>query len=109
MRIIIDNKLYDTESAEKLLTLTEPMHFGDYEETLYRKKNGEFFLHSADSLKPDPYYANYYTSALPDNLQCYPEERLKNFLPLKKSFALEWVERNFSVDEYIKIFGEPKE
>ena len=104
MRIIIDNKLYDTESAEKLLTLTEPMHFGDYEETLYR-----IFLHSADSLKPDPYYANYYASALPDNLQCYPEERLKNFLPLKKSFALEWVERNFSVDEYIKIFGEPKE
>lgn len=42
MRIIIDNKLYDTESAEKLLTLTEPMHFGDYEETLYRKKTANF-------------------------------------------------------------------
>lgn len=109
MRIIIDDKLYDTNTAEKLLTLTEHWHWGIYEESLYRKKNGDFFLYSADSLKPAPNYGNYYASALPEELQWYPEERLKHFLPIKKSFAHEWVERNFDVDEYIKIFGEPKE
>lgn len=44
MKIIIKGKLYDTETAQKLLTLNEPCYWGTYTEMLYKKKNGEFFF-----------------------------------------------------------------
>ena len=43
MKIIIKGKLYDTETAQQLLTLNEPCYWGTYTEMLYKKKNGEFF------------------------------------------------------------------
>ena len=38
MKIIIKGKLYDTETAQKMLTLKEKWYWGDYIEELYKKK-----------------------------------------------------------------------
>lgn len=42
MKIIIKGKLYDTETAQKMLTLKEKWYWGDYIEELYKKKMVSF-------------------------------------------------------------------
>ena len=49
MRQIIKNKVYDTSTARKMGTFRDPEDSSDfdyYEVSLYRKKTGEFFLHT---------------------------------------------------------------
>ena len=49
MRRIIRNKVYDTSTAQKMGTYRNLEDSNDsvyYEETLYRKKTGEFFLYT---------------------------------------------------------------
>ena len=51
MRQIIKNKVYNTNTAKKMGTYRNLEDSNDsvyYEETLYRKKTGEFFLHTYD-------------------------------------------------------------
>lgn len=44
MKQIIKGKLYNTETAQKILEHTNSGIGGYYNEALYRKKTGEFFL-----------------------------------------------------------------
>lgn len=48
MQRVINRKLYDTESAEKIVTYAPNTDRGDFNylvETLYKTSDGEYFLH----------------------------------------------------------------
>lgn len=113
MKIIIKGKLYDTETAQKLLTLNEPCYWGTYTEMLYKKKNGEFFLYAPEQIKHDTSYGDayyYFNCVLPEHLQHEIDyDMIRHFLPITETFAKDWTEKNFTVEEYIQIWGTPEE
>jgi hypothetical protein len=73
--------------------------FGYWEETLYRKTTGEFFLHGAGG--PSSKYARPCGS----NGRCGGSD----ILPFTEEEAKRWAEENLSVDEYETLFGEVPE
>lgn len=101
MRKIINGKMYNTETAEKL-TSWEHSYRSQvdwYEEMLYKKKTGEYFLYGNGNA------GSKYARETSQN--CYsPDETI---IPITESTARRLVERNASVEEYIRIFGEPEE
>lgn len=101
MKKVINSRLYDTETAEEIESYESPYFRSDfhyYEETLYRKKNGSFFLYgSGNGLSP---YRKRYCDGWG------PGEEI---LPLPLDEAKEWAENHMSAECYINIFGEPEE
>ena len=99
MKKIINGKMYNTETAEKL-TSWEHSYRSQvdwYEEMLYKKKTGEYFLYGNGNA------GSKYARETSQN--CYsPDETI---IPITESTARRLVERNASVEEYIRIFGEP--
>ena len=84
MKRIIDGKVYDTETAHQVGRPWSPAGLGPsdfewYEETLYRKRTGEYFLHG---------------------------ERI---MPMGYDQARQWAEGHLEVEEYIAAFGDPGE
>lgn len=95
MKKIIDGKKYSTKTAQKMGERDNGYAASDFNymaETLYRKKTGEFFLHSEDGgLNGDSIGGG---------------ERIT---PLSEKEAKEWAEARLEVDEYEAIFGEVSE
>lgn len=99
MKKIINNKVYDTATAQELGAWANAGHWGDFnhmEETLYRKKTGEYFLHGEGG--PMTQYAQ----ATGTNNWSGGER----IMPLSFAEARKWGEDHLTGDEYEAIFGE---
>lgn len=97
MKKVINGKLYDTETAERVATWDNGKHTSDftyYAESLYRKRTGEFFLHGEGHANSK--YAKSYGS----NEWGWGEK----IIPLTYDAAQKWAEQ-LDGDEYEKIFG----
>ena len=101
MKKIIDGRMYNTETATELGNFWNGLsarNFRYLSETLYRKKNGEFFLYGEGGAMTK-------YSQLFGNMSCGGEE----IIPLTDEQAKHWAEKKLDADEYIEIFGEPEE
>lgn len=101
MKKIIDGKLYNTETAKKIATWSNTYGHGDFkycEETLFKKKTGEYFLYGEGGA-----LSKYARSC--GNNSCGGNE----FIPLSENEAKEWMEIHADADDYIAEFGEVEE
>lgn len=102
MKKIINGKLYDTDTAKELGSWSNAGGWRDFshmEETLYRKRTGEYFLHGEGG--PMTKYAqtvgqNGWSGG-------------SKILPLSAEAARKWAEEHLNADEYMALFGEPEE
>jgi hypothetical protein len=102
MKKIIKGKVYDTETAKKVASWYSSYARNDfhyYEEELYQKKTGEFFLYGEGNA------ASPYSKSCGQNEWCGGEK----IVPLTFAEAQEWAEKHLDGDEYCEIFGEPDE
>lgn len=102
MKKIINGKVYDTETAKRVAVYYASCGRSDfhyYEEELYRKKTGEFFLYGEGNA------ASPYSRRCGQNEWCGGEK----IVPLTFKEAQEWAEKHLDGDEYCAIFGEPDE
>ncbi len=101
MKKIINGKKYDTETATKIGYTDSCHHYNDFhywEEALYQKKTGEFFLYGEGGP------ASKYAERCPDGL-CGS----KQIIPFTEKEAQEWAEKYLDVDKYESIFGPVEE
>ena len=100
MKKIINNKVYDTETAKKLGSWWNGQDgFGEIAEGLYRKKTGEFFLHGrggANTQYAEPAGTNWWSGG-------------SRIMPMTFSEARAWAEEHLDGDEYEQIFGDVPE
>lgn len=99
MKKYINGKKYDTETAKAVGSRSNHRSYRDFswcEETLYRKKTGEFFLHGEGG--PMTVYAEYV-----DSNTRRGGERIQ---PMSFDEARAWAEEHLDGDEYEAIFGE---
>lgn len=99
MKKIIKNKIYDTETAEYVgewENTTDLSNFHRVHETLYRKKNGEYFLHGEGGGLTQ--YAK--------QVEMRGFTSGENLVPLEYEAARAWAEEHLDADEYIDEFGE---
>ena len=100
MKRIIDGKRYDTSTAEEIATSTHgyKMEFSYYEETLYCKRTGEYFLYGYGH--GESKYAKQVLGAWGPG---------EDIIPMTYEQAREWAERNLDAEEYEREFGEVPE
>lgn len=101
MKKIIDGKLYNTETAKLIGEYDNgypQSDFSYYAEALYRKKTGEFFLHTDGGAFSD--CAHYSGGSWCGGI---------NIIPLTDAKAIKWCEKHLDVEKYIEIFGEVEE
>lgn len=102
MKKIINGRRYDTETAKKMAYAASRLgvrDFGYWEETLYRKQTGEFFIYGYGG--PASRYAqssglNSWTGG-------------DRIMPLTLEEAQRWAEEHLDGDEYEEIFGPVEE
>ena len=95
MKKIINGKMYDTETATAVKNDMGGEGFGRYDETLYRKKTGEYFLYGEGG--PRTRYAHSAgQNAWSGGEKC---------IPLTYDEAREWAEHTMDADEYENEFG----
>lgn len=102
MKKIIDGKKYDTETATEVgywQNIGDKRQFDYVCETLYRKRNGEYFLHGEGGAMSK------YCTDLGDNQWGYGE----TIIPLSFKSASDWAEGHLDADEYEAEFGEVPE
>ena len=102
MKKIINNKVYDTETAKELVSWSNMADYGNFSqfsETLYRKKTGEFFLCGEGG--PMTKYA------VAEGSNSWRGG--SRIMPLSFQEAREWAEKHLDGDEYEQIFGEVTE
>lgn len=102
MRKIVAGKLYDTETAREVAFDGADCSYRDlgyYEQRLYLKKTGEFFMYGEGGPMTQ------YCSKCGSNSYGWGEY----IKPFSKREAREWVEEHCSVDKYIELFGEVEE
>ena len=102
MKKIINGKVYDTEKAKKVASWYSSYarnDFNYYEEELYKKKTGEFFLYGEGNA------ASPYSRSCGQSEWCGGEK----IVPLTFKEAQEWAEKHLDGDDYCDIFGEPDE
>lgn len=101
MKKIINNKRYDTDKAEACGSDSYgyPGDFNWWEETLYQKRTGEFFLYGEGG--PMSRYA----VTIDQNSWSGGEK----IMPLSLDAARQWAEKHLSGDDYEKLFGEVAE
>jgi hypothetical protein len=99
MKLIVNHKKYDTETANLIgkwsgFAFMRP-EAAQYEEALYQKSNGEYFLYGTgnECSRYGHYMAN--NSMLPGWDIC----------PLSEKEAQEWAEMYLPVDTYERYFG----
>lgn len=102
MRKIIEGRLYDTDTAKMIGEPWSPDGIGydDFdwcEETLYRKRTGEYFLYGEGG--PKTRYARPYGQS---GWQC--GDRI---MPLSYEDACDWAEGHLSTEDYEREFGTP--
>ena len=97
MKQIIKGKRYDTETAVKCGSdyFSNPGDLYYWEETLYRKKTGEFFLYGEGGP------ASRYAECCGQGSYCGGSR----IIPYTLKEAQEWAEEHLSGDEYEEIFG----
>lgn len=101
MKKIINNKIYDTTTAQKCGEWSNGHYTSDFAycaETLYRKKTGEYFLHG------EGHALSKYASSSGNS--CGWGEQI---IPLSYAQAQKWAESHLDGDDYISVFGEPEE
>ena len=101
MKKIIDGKLYNTETATHLGSYWNGLSKRDFrycEETLYRKKNGEYFCHGSGGAMTC--YASRHGDTRSEG---------EMIVPMTEAEAKRWAEDYLTVEEYIAAFGEPEE
>lgn len=97
---VINGKRYDTDTAQKMGT--QGYDYGglyDVEETLYRKKTGEFFIYGCGGA------GSKYAKPAAGGGTIGGEE----IIPATEEYAREWVEEYLDGEDYDRIFGEPEE
>lgn len=98
MKKIINNRVYDTDTA-KLIWMRKydgsPRDFEYFEEGLYLKRNGEYFLGGWGN------GLSHYGKAVRHN-EWQPGERIT---PLPYERARKWAEENMEADDYMKEFS----
>lgn len=96
MKKIIGGKRYDTDTAKGIGCdgYSNRRNFGFWEETLYQKRTGEFFLHGVGGP------ASKYAETIGQNEWSGGEK----IMPLDYESAREWAEEHLDADEYEKIF-----
>lgn len=102
MRKIIHHRKYDTDTAAVVGSWDNDMWDSDFdwvEETLYRKRNGEYFVHGHGGARTR------YAVADGQNSWCGGGR----IMPLAYDAAREWAEGHLDVDEYEAEFGEVPE
>ena len=102
MKKIINGKVYDTGTAEKVGCWSNnysTSDFGYCSEELYRKRTGEFFLYGEGGP------SSKYSICIGNNEWGYG----KTIIPLSYDAAREWAEDHLSASEYESIFGEVTE
>lgn len=102
MKKVINGKLYDTDTATLMAVwrnMGDTGNFGYCEETLYRKRTGEFFLYGYGG--PMTKYA------VSTGSNSWSGGEM--IIPLTLSAAQEWAEEHLDGDDYQKIFGEVAE
>ena len=102
LKQIINGKMYNTETAQEIGCDSNGMNLDNLwfaEETLYRKKNGEFFLdgHGGPLSR--------YSRPNGSFSRCGARE----LVPLNDGEAKAWVERHCPADVYIETFGDVAE
>lgn len=101
MKKIINGRRYDTETAtvlgEDSYSNCGDFHF--WEESLYQKRTGEFFLHGVGGP------ASKYAETVGQNQWTGGEK----IIPLSFDKAREWAENHLGSDEYEEIFGPVEE
>lgn len=98
MKKIIDGKVYNTTSAEKIAEYSSVYarsDFNYYEETLFRKRTGEYFLYGSGNA------ASRYAESCGQSEWCGGER----IIPLTLESAKKWAENHLDGDEYENIFG----
>lgn len=101
MKKIIDGKTYNTETA-KVVSVWRNGEYGNMsyvEETLYKKKTGEYFLYGESGAVGK--YAK--------KVGCNNWSDSAAIIPFTEDQAKEWLEEHGSAEEYIEEFGEPEE
>lgn len=101
MKKVINNKVYDTNTAQMLGDWGNGHYTNDFAycaETLYRKKTGEYFLHGEGHALSK--YASH-----SGNSSGWGEK----IIPMSYTEAQSWAEEHLDGDDYIRIFGEPEE
>jgi hypothetical protein len=94
MRKIIKSKVYDTNTAKKMGTFRDlegSSGFDHYEVSLYRKKTGEFFLHTCSSPKSQYHEITGYSDGA-------------RIIPLTYDEAQKWAETALTKEQYKNIF-----
>lgn len=102
MKKVINGKMYNTDTAKNLGEWWNGVPRNDFnccEETLYRKKTGEFFLYGEGGANTK------YSKSAGQNSRSGGSE----IIPLTESEAKKWVEDRLDADAYISIWGEPEE
>ena len=97
MKKIINGKKYDTETATKIGEYSNGYSTSDFhyiDETLYRKKTGEFFLYGEGGPMTR------YSHACGD-LRGYGDA----FIPMSDEETRKWAEEHLDVDYFEEIFG----
>lgn len=98
MKKIINGKVYDTEAAERVGSWDNGKSSNDFyrsEESLYRKRTGEFFLYGyggANTKYAVSCGSNSWTGG-------------KKIIPLDYESAQKWTGEHLSADKYEEIFG----
>lgn len=98
MKKIIKGKVYDTQTAKKLgvyENMQDVRNFNHFEDELYRKKTGEFFLYGHGGP------ASKYSRRVEQNTWAGGEA----IIPLDYDDARAWAEVHLDADEYEYIFG----
>lgn len=97
MKKIIGGKLYDTDTAKaiKSSTTSYPRQFDYCEETLYRKRTGEYFLAGEGGAR------SRYAKRIDQSTWGGGE----GIVPLSYAEAMEWAEASMSPEEYLAEFG----
>ena len=101
MKKIINGKMYNTETA-KCVGSDQYLYPGELYyccETLYRKRNGEYFLHGEGGP------ASKYNVEVGENSWSGGEK----IIPMDIHEAKEWAEEYIDAEEYVAEFGEPEE
>ncbi|MFA5382195.1 MAG: hypothetical protein WC356_03445 [Candidatus Micrarchaeia archaeon] len=102
MKKIIEGKKYDTDTAKLIGENSNGGSWNDFrhfEEELYQKKTGEFFLHG----KGGP--MTKYSRQVEQNSTSGSEK----IIPLSFQEAREWVESHMEAEEYENLFGKIEE
>lgn len=101
MKKILNGKLYDTNTATEIYVVDAGEEYFDLytTETLYQKKNGEYFLLRSGG--------TYYDAFINRGVILQP--RLRFISPLTYEEVLVWSEAYMPVEKYCELFGEPEE